>query len=334
MPRTGNAHEETLDASGRSYARGVEPIAAFEALGLDPGDLPDVSDIEAATVRLRRSYSTTPPADLVSRLDERLRQVRHLLAGRARPSWRSTLMESAGWMALLRGTAQADLRQWEAAETSVRAARVMAQEIGQRDLEAWSWETQAWLAVVFKRYAEARELAGVGAGIAPVGSHGLVAALGQRARIDGLMGDLEAAEQDLSAVERAMAQAGEPEYVDDHYSIDEPKSRYFGSGAMAALGRPREAIAYAAEVVSANENPKTRNYWPLRVANARMEWAAALADLGEEDEAVAMARLSLDPEWWRPDTEWRARILLSRMRDPRLRADLADLVEERVRGAS
>jgi tetratricopeptide (TPR) repeat protein len=312
----------------------VQPIAAIEALGLDPGDLPDLSDIEAATIRLRRSYSTTPPAELVNRINQRLRQVRRLLADQGRPSWRSTLLDSAGWLALLRGTALADLRQWEAAETSVRSARTLAQEIGQRDLEAWSWETEAWIAVVFKRYAEARELASVGAELAPVGSYGLVAALGQRARVDGLMGDMEAAEQDLAAVERSMAQAGEPEFVDDHYSIDEPKSRYFGSGAMATLGRPQEAIGYAREVVEANENPKTRNYWPLRVANARMEWATALVELGEEDEALAMASLSFDPEWWRPDTEWRARILLSRMRDPRLRAELAALVEDRIRPAS
>jgi hypothetical protein len=62
----------------------------------------------------------------------------------------------------------------------------------------------------------------------------------------------------------------------------------------------------------------------MRAANARVEWAMALVDLGDEDAAVAMATLALDPEWLGPDTERRTRILLRKMRDPRLRAQLTD----------
>jgi hypothetical protein len=61
----------------------------------------------------------------------------------------------------------------------------------------------------------------------------------------------------------------------------------------------------------------------MRVANARVEWAMALTDLGQEDEAMAQATEALEPEWFRPDTERRIRMLLARMRDPKLRADLA-----------
>jgi len=79
-------------------------------------------------------------------------------------------------------------------------------------------------------------------------------------------------------------------WPDDHYSLDPSKALYYISGTMAALHRPHEVIEHAAEVVRQNENPATRNYWPTRVINARLEWATALADLGEEDEAYAMAR--------------------------------------------
>jgi hypothetical protein len=61
----------------------------------------------------------------------------------------------------------------------------------------------------------------------------------------------------------------------------------------------------------------------MRVANARVEWAMALCDLGDEDGAAAMAARALDPMWMRPDTERRTRALLARMRDARLRTHLA-----------
>jgi hypothetical protein len=93
---------------------------------------------------------------------------------------------------------------------------------------------------------------------------------------------------------------------------------------MAQLGRPAETIEHAAEVVRASEDPATRNFWPMRVANARVEWATALADLGDEDAAVAMAERGLDRQWFRPDTERRMRTLLARMRDPRLRGVLVE----------
>ncbi len=78
-------------------------------------------------------------------------------------------------------------------------------------------------------------------------------------------------------------------------------------GGPAALRRPVETIEHAAEVVRRSEDPSTRNYLPMRVANARLEWAMALADQGDEDEAFAMARLALDRQWFRPDTERRTR---------------------------
>ena len=133
----------------------------------------------------------------------------------------------------------------------------------------------------------------------------------QRAHINGAMGDPSATMDDLRAGERALAATGEATFPDDHYEIDPAKARFFASGAWAQLRRPSETIENAAEVVRANEDPKTHNYWPMRVANARVEWAMALTDLGGEDEAAALAALALDPLWLRPDTERRMRALLA-----------------------
>ena len=116
-----------------------------------------------------------------------------------------------------------------------------------------------------------------------------------------------------------------------HYSIDRPKAAYFASGAMVALHRPRETIELTTEVVSQSSEPRNRNYRPMRVANARLEWASALAELGEEDEALSLALEALDRQWFRPYTEQRAQALLGRLRDRRLREQLAGELEEQVR---
>jgi transcriptional regulator with XRE-family HTH domain len=305
-----------------------DDVNALASLELDPDDVPAPEDVEAAALRLRRSYSTTPPAELQRRVEVRLRQLRRLLAGERRPATRRTLMEAAGWLALLRGTVQADQHQYEAAESSVRAARELAREIGHSDLEAWTWETSAWMATTDGRQHDALDLASAGMDIAPVGGYGLVAVTMQRARISGTLGDEAAALRDLQAGERALSAVPESSAVDDHYVVDRAKVAFFASGTLAQLGRPRETIEQAAEVVRANADPATRNYWPMRASNARLEWAAALAELGEEDGAIEQARIALEPQWLRPDQERRTRLLLSRMRDPQLRAMLADLFHE------
>jgi len=302
--------------------------SALAAVAIDPDDVPPIEDIEEAVMRLRRSYSTTPPLELERRVNTRLQQVRRLLAGQISPSARHSLGEAAAWLVLLRGTVQFDSRQHEAAWTSARAAQHLARDIGHRDLEAWTFETMAWMAATDNRQFEAHELASAGITAAPPGGFGLVATTLQRARINGAMGDRSATMADLRAGERALAAAGDAMFPDDHYEIDPAKARFFASGAWAQLRRPAETIENAAEVVRASEDPRTRNYWPMRVANARVEWAMALTDLGEEDEAAALAALALDPLWLRPDTERRMRALLAMMRDARLRSRLADQMHE------
>ncbi len=320
-----------LDLAGCRLDRGGPVPRAIESLGLDSDDEPDLADLDDAVLRLRRSYSTTPPDELRHRVDDRLRQVRRLLSG-DHAEWRSDLLRAASWLALLRATVLVDLRHFEAAETGVRAARELAQESGDREAEAWTWETAAWIAATGGRQVAARDLAGAGIGVAPQGSHALVAVTLQRARISGALGDEAAAVRDLLAGERALAAAGPVPHVDDHYTIDPAKAAFFASGAMASLHRPAETIEHAAEVVRVSEDTRSRNYWPMRVANARIEWAIALVDLGEEDEAAAQAREALDPAWFRPDTERRMGRLLARMRDPVLRAELTALLRDRLGG--
>jgi transcriptional regulator with XRE-family HTH domain len=300
----------------------------LSALEIEPGDLPDQDELESAVTRLKRAYSTTPPGELKERIDVRLRQIRRLLEGETRSPRRRQLLEAAGWLALLRATAQADASQFEDAHTSLYVARDLARRLGHTDLEAWTYETGAWMAATDRRQRAAFDLADRGVQIAPLGGYALVAATLQRGRISGALHDEKASIRDLIAGEHALAAIREPGDPADHYVLDGAKAAFFASGALAQLRRPAETIEHAAEVVRSNEDPRTHNYWPMRVANARLEWAMALADQGEEDAAVAMATQALDPQWTRPDTDRRTRMLLARLRDPRLHAELAGRLEE------
>src|SRR5205807_4841425 len=67
---------QALEAAPEELGFPVEQPAPLKTIGLDPDDLPEVEEIQGATLRLRRSYSTTLPAELQRRTEDRLRQLR------------------------------------------------------------------------------------------------------------------------------------------------------------------------------------------------------------------------------------------------------------------
>jgi hypothetical protein len=319
--------------SRRRFLEGLSNLtgaATSSDLELDPEDVPAPHELEAAVLRRRRSYSTMSPYELCRRVDARLGQARRLLGDRWPRGVRLSLLASGSWLTLLRATVLTDLERVEAAETAVQMARALAREAGHREAEAWTWETEAWMAATDGRHRDAFDLATQGMAVAPAGSHGLVAVTMQRARIGGALEDEATALRDLLAGQRAYATVPEAQWPDDHYQLDPAKVAFFASGAFALLRRAAETIEHASEVIRRNEDPATWNWWPTRVANARVEWAMALVDQGQEDEALAMARRAFEPEWLRPDTERRVRRLLGRMRDPRLRARLAGELHQAI----
>src|SRR5207244_12686318 len=120
-------------------------------MGIEPCDQPRSYALQTAGTPLERAYSTTPPGELKERIDVRLRQIRRLLEGETRSPRRRQLLEAAGWLALLRATAQADASQFEDAHTSLYVARDLARRLGHTDLEAWTYETGAWMAATDRR---------------------------------------------------------------------------------------------------------------------------------------------------------------------------------------
>jgi transcriptional regulator with XRE-family HTH domain len=306
------------------YGLGDYPAPTEPALDALLEERPSVEDVQAAVHRLRSAYSSADPTDLHRGVRDRLTQVGHLLPAESTASRRRSLLEAAAWLAVLDGTVLADLRAREAAEDCVLTARRIAQRLGHSEIVAWTYETAAWMAVTDGQFPYALTLVEAGIGVAPRGGFGLVAALGQRARIHACLGEERGVIRDLREAERALAAVGDPPDPADHYFSGPGQAIYFGARAFARLGRPVETIEHAAEVVRLSQDPAQQQYCPTRALNARLEWAAALAKLGEEDATYAKALEDFDPIWWRPGTTQRTRSLLVSMRDPRLRTALAE----------
>ena len=87
-------------------------------------------------------------------------------AHRPRQPRRRDLLEAGSWLTLLLATVLADLRQFEAARSTLHMARELAAQIGHAEVEGWTWETATWMAATNGHLREAEELAGRGIEVA------------------------------------------------------------------------------------------------------------------------------------------------------------------------
>jgi transcriptional regulator with XRE-family HTH domain len=284
----------------------AELLALIEGSDIGGGA---IADMEAATLRLRRSYARMPRSQLIGQIRDRLRRSRRLLQGRLTSSQRRDLQASAGWLALLAGTSYYDVDQREPAWAYREAALGIARDLGHAELEAWAWETAAWFSLADDRYRDALSLAQAGQKVAPPSCSVLVAVHLQEARASAR---LKAGTQTMAAVRRAGA-ALEPltEFdLADHYSFDPAKLDFFAGSAYAAAGMPELAERHLRQLIAAVGDPDGPNYWPMRLNSAHVDLGLALAQQGHADEAGAEGVLAMSGVLLHPSTVRRARELL------------------------
>jgi transcriptional regulator with XRE-family HTH domain len=312
----------------------LPPGDAYELLAvIDDSDIGSgvVSDLEDAVLRLRRSYSTTPPQVLAGQLDARLGTVRRLLRGHLTLAQRRDLMALAGWLALLQGTVWFDRASPEPAWSYRNAALHVAQELGHAELEAWAWETPAWFALMDGRFRDAAEFCQRGQAVAPRSSV-LVALNAQEARARARLGQRE---ETIAAVRRAeeiMEHIPVPEDLSDHYTFDPAKIDFYAATAFLALDEPERAEHHARNVIAASSGPGGPNYWPTRVGSARMDLGLALTQRHEIDLAAHEAGLAFGGPFVRRSTLVRARDLMTALARYRDVAEVRDF-EERYQQA-
>jgi transcriptional regulator with XRE-family HTH domain len=287
---------------------------AVELLALGEGNEVSgaaVAAIEAAALRLRRSYSRTPPVVLGPQIDTRLRAIRRLLRGNLRSEQRRDLMAAAGWLALLQSTVWFDRSDREQAWLYRDAALRVAQELGHAELEAWCWETPAWFALLDHQYRDTVEFSQAGQRIAPPTSSVYTAVYMQEARACGRLRERASAITAITEAQRSIDRLPIPEHLDDHYVFDPAKVDFYAATCFLWLHEPHRAEQHARQVIAASSDPNGGNYWPTRVGSARMDLGLALAQRRQFDAAAYEATLAFDSPFVRRSTLARGKELLA-----------------------
>jgi hypothetical protein len=88
--------------------------------------------------------------------------------------------------------------------------------------------------------------------------------------------------------------------------FDPPKVSFYLATCYVWLREPVRAEEHARHVIEGNGDPTSRNWWPTRVATARIELAFAFAQQGRIDEAAGIGADVLSAEFLRRSTVWRA----------------------------
>ncbi len=252
------------------------------ASDVDPAS---VENVQQAVERLNRDYSTVEPAVLLARVQQRLWQVDQPVRGRVTLAQYRDLLEAAGWLHTLLAALHYDLGDREAADVSRNAAFYLGRESGNIEIEAWAFETPAYITLFDGRARDAVDLCVAGQRVAPPTSWVFVALNMQEARAWARLGDRRAAEKALLRGTAALDRLPEPENPDNHFVFDRAKFAYYASTTYAWLGMPKHTERYAAQVIRNSGDPHSGHYWPGRMRGAHFDLGLALAKRGRPDEA-------------------------------------------------
>lgn len=257
----------------------------------DDGTLETVHE---AVHRLCRDYSATPPALLVPRVQAWLRRLDALLRRRLSLRQHHRLLTDAGWLHLLLCCLHNDLGARDAAWTSRDAAFAVAQEVGDGNLLAWTFETPSWFALFDSRPRETLDYAREGLRSAPAGSSGWMMLKLKLASAWARLGVRGEAEREMEQAAAVLEGLPAPDQPDHHFVFDPPKFDFYAGTAYAWLRIPERAAEHARAVIQQQQDPETYGLNPSRVAIARLDLGQALLEQGRLDEAVAEAIAAFD----------------------------------------
>jgi hypothetical protein len=274
-----------------------------------------VPDLERSADRLCRLYATRPPAELVPRVQQRVRLVQGLLNDGARPH-RRELVETVGWLFLLLAALHGDLDQREAAWTTRDVGYRLGLELGHGELIGWSFETASWLAVVDHLWGDVLEAAEEGVRRSPPGSSAKVQNMLKVAQAAAAIHDLPRAERELDAAARVVAGMDPSDRPEHHFVFDAAKFDMFAAHTYTEAGAAGKAAQHARISIERSDDPTNpARYHPIRAMAARVDLASALLELGELDEACGAATASLRAPFLLPRITGRVGGLLVLMRE-------------------
>jgi transcriptional regulator with XRE-family HTH domain len=265
--------------------------------------------LEHAADAMAMAYATTPPAELLPRVQRHLNYVASLIDARKTLDQHRRLLVVGGWLALLRATLHIDVRQDRAADAYLVTATALAGQAGDPEIAAWCLETRAWNALTGGDYRAAVDLSQQAQAVAPAGGSAIIQATAQEGRAWARLGDRKRTRQALDRVERFVSTMAMPDHPEHHYQYDPAKALSYAATTLSWVGDPA-AEPLAREVIAQLESSAR----PRRVASARLDLGLALIAADKPDEAAAVAVDALESGSIVPSNWWRATELVSAVR--------------------
>ncbi len=274
-----------------------------------------VPDFEQSADRLCRLYATRPPAELVPRVQQRVRLIQGLLRDDLRPH-RRELVETAGWLYLLLAALHGDLDQREAAWTTRDVGYRLGVELGHGELIGWSYETASWLSLVDELWVDVLAAAEEGVRTSPARSSARVQNMLKVAHAAAALHEPARSERALDAAADVVAGMDPSDRPEHHFVFDAAKFDMFAAHVYTEAGAARKAATHARISIERSDDPSNpARYHPIRAMAARVDLASALLELGDLDEACGAAAAALRAPFLLPRIVGRVGGLLIRLRD-------------------
>jgi tetratricopeptide (TPR) repeat protein len=252
----------------------------------------DRSDIGAGTIeslytvfdKLCRDYPCVPASELQVKLKRFYRRIMMLREGRMTYAQHRELLALSGWATALLACVDWDLNQRDAAETARAATLRFAKEIGHAELNAWSYEMQAWFALTEGRYSDVTSIAKAAQVIGGENS-AIVQLIMQEARGWSRLGNQKAA---MSAIDRGHDLLERlPVYnYPRHFIYDRTKFPFYVASCHQWLGNYDKAEEFAQQVLHECEVNGTADRSPMRLADTNITLGLIRAERGDVDAAT------------------------------------------------
>jgi transcriptional regulator with XRE-family HTH domain len=250
-------------------------------------------------------YPRTPPDKLLTEVRRYSSYVAVLFEKRATLGERQRLLDVAGWLSLLAATLHIDLQQQRAATARLRTAALLAQQSQNREIHAWTYETEAWRVLTDGDYTAAVELSLKAQEIAPRKGSAIIQATAQEGRARARLGQSRETYDAIERVRNLSSSIDMRHQPEHHYQYDPAKALSYTATTLAWLGDPA-AEKSALEVIQQLTPDPDMTKWPRRVASAHLDLALSLLSGDRLDEACSHAKLAILSGRVVPSNHWRA----------------------------
>jgi transcriptional regulator with XRE-family HTH domain len=293
----------TVEAPDLGDVEAIELIRRVEASDAGRATL---DALERGVDRLCRSYTNTPPADLLEPLRAYRSYVVQLLDGHVTLAQRRDLMVLAGWLSLMTAICAIDVHRYRTAASNLDAARALGHEAGYPTLAAWAAETEAWQAVTDGRHDVAARLCRAGRDLAPADTSVHVQLSVQEARASARLGLTAETHQLLDDAATALDRMPAPEHPEHHFVFDPRKLIGYTATTLAWLDDDKAlAEDYARQAVAQYDVGAADGRWLRRLAAARVDLALVLARGDQPAEAGQLGGLAIASGRMVPSNLWR-----------------------------